>query len=241
MTSRTSRDRIVPVEAVPGHILPALSRWMVEESRVLADEGSPFSATMVDGDPRLILIVGENASGKSLAFRLLGQLAGSHDVLAVTLSIRERTGVGTGGHERMRRAFIYGEEDEKSTGATSAQVVLAGFNNVERDKPAILGLDEPEMGLSDGYAEALGELIGAKTAATGPTCCGVVVVTHSRRLARGLVRGLGSAPTMVDMSSRHDSVESWIASEETRTVDDLLALPETGRERWLAVNKLLKG
>lgn len=240
MAGSTTPNRLLPSDAVPGPILPALSRWMVDKSRVISDEESPFSATMIDGDPRLVLIVGENASGKSLAFRLLAQLAGSHDVLPITLSIRERTGVGTMGMERMRRAMIFGEEDENSTGATSARVIQSGFHNVEREKPSILGLDEPEIGLSDGYAEALGEFIGASTAKAGPNCCGVIVVTHSRRLVEGLVRGLGSEPTLIDMSSTHATVADWISTTEKRSVEELLALPETGLDRWRQVNKLLK-
>lgn len=240
-TQKSGPERVVPEDAVPGHVLPAFARWMVDESRMLTDETSPFSATMTDGDPRLVLIVGENASGKSLAFRLLAQIAGRHGMKPVTLSIRERTGVGTQGMENMRRAFIYGDEGENSTGATSAKVVQSGFFNVNGDKPAMLGLDEPEMGLSDGYAEALGELIGRETAASGPMCCGVAVVTHSRRLVQGLVRGLGADPVLVDMSSAHATVADWIASTETRSVEDLLALPDTGLERWRAVEKLLRG
>ena len=232
--------RIVPASRVPGPVLPDLARWMVEESRVLTGEESPFRARLAAGDPRLVLIVGENASGKSLAFRLLAQIAGDHGITPVTLSIRERTGVGNGGMEHMRRAFIYGDEHEKSTGATSAGVVAAGFSNLDRDKPAMLGLDEPEIGLSDGYAEALGEYIGRRATETGPLACGVAVVTHSRRLARGLVRGLGADPTLLSTSGDHADVASWIASEETRTVEDLLALKGVGLDRWRAVNRLLE-
>ena len=233
-------DRILPPEAVPGPVLPLIARWVVDESRVIADEESPFTATLLEGDQRVLLIVGENASGKSLAFRLIAQIAKNHEILPITLSIRERTGAGTSGMEGMRRAFIYGEEGENSTGATSARVVEAGFRNVERDVPCLLALDEPEIGLSDGYAEALGEFIGMNAIKTTEMCCGVIVVTHSRRLVSGLVKGMGTAPTMLDMSSSHDSVEAWIASSETRSVEELLALPDTGLERWRTVNKMLK-
>lgn len=137
--------RILSDGSVPGMILPALARWAAEESHVLADEDSPFHADLVPGDPRVLLIVGENASGKSLAFRLIAQLAGTHGAVPITISIRERTGAGSDGHERMRRVFMFGDEEQSSTGATSAGVVMSGFSNLDRDKPAILGLDEPEI------------------------------------------------------------------------------------------------
>jgi hypothetical protein len=133
--------KVLKQDAVPGMVLPALARWVVEESAVMSDERSPFSGGLVDGDPRVLLI-----TGKSLAFRLIAQLAGGHGIEAMTLSIRERTGAGTNEMARMRRAFIYGEEETSSTGSTSAVVVKAGFNNLEtRGGPAILGLDEPEI------------------------------------------------------------------------------------------------
>lgn len=137
--------RILSDDEIPGHILPKLARWTAEESAAFTDERSPFDASFIEGDPRVLLITGANASGKSLAFRMVAQLADSHGIYAITLSIRERTGDGTFEMSRMRRAFIYGTESTSSTGAVSARVVQAGFHNADGDKPAILGLDEPEL------------------------------------------------------------------------------------------------
>ena len=243
--ARAEAPRIVAADRVPGMILPDLARWVVEESAVLADERSPFHGGLVEGDPRLLLITGENASGKSLAFRLVAQIAGDHGVEALTLSIRERTGGGTFEMARMRQGMIYGREETSSTGAVSARVVQSGFNNLSNRGPAILGLDEPELGLSDGYAEALGEYIGRETAAIGGKACGVMVVTHSRRLAAGLVRGLGAEPTMIAMLRDADqpspSVADWIASRDERTVDELLALKDVSLDRFRATQALLRG
>lgn len=137
--------RFLPEGSVPGMVLPVLARHAVEESRLLTHPETPFRGTYVEGDPRVLLVTGANASGKSLAFRLIAQMARNHDIWCVTLSIRERTGVGTEGMERMRRAFIYGDEETSSTGATSAAVVQSGFRNINGEKPALLGLDEPEI------------------------------------------------------------------------------------------------
>jgi len=237
MTTKTS---ILSDGAVPGMILPALAKWCAEESRAFADDESPFSMSVTDGDPRVLLIVGENASGKSLAFRLLAQVAQSEGILPVTISIRERTGGGTHGMERMRQAMMFGDEIERSTGANSASVVARGFSNAEREQPAILGLDEPEIGLSEGYAEALGEMIGSNALKLGGMCCGVMVVTHSRRLARGLRAGLGNDPTLVTMSATPLTMDDWLASDEKRSIEELLALPTIGMERFRAVQKLLQ-
>lgn len=141
-----SRVEILAPGQVPGMILPALARWVAEESAVISDDRSPFHGGLVEGDKRVLLVTGENASGKSLAFRLIAQLAGNHGIEPMTLSIRERTGAGTHEMARMRRAFIYGEEETSSTGSTSASVVQAGFRNLGgRNGPALLAFDEPEI------------------------------------------------------------------------------------------------
>lgn len=224
---------------VPGLVLPTIARWAAAESAILTSPDSPFRARMIEGDARVLLVTGANASGKSLAFRLIAQVAGKRDIFPITLSIRERTGGGTNGMERFRQTMIFGEEHDSSTGAISAKVVESGFANLKDRKAAMLGLDEPEIGLSDGYADALGEYIGRSATTMPESSCGVMVVTHSRRLAEGIVRGLGAPPTLLSMEGDVASVDEWIASRETRSVEDLLGLKGLSHERWKAVRGLL--
>lgn len=100
-----------------------------------------------------------------------------------------------------------------------------------------------EIGLSDGYAEALGEYIGGRAATQEGNACGVIVVTHSRRLVEGLVRGLGAEPamlaTLADARQEAPSVAQWVASREERSVDDLMRLQEVALERFRATQRLL--
>lgn len=231
------------LQQLPTYFLPDLARWAAEESLALSDEESPFSAKLMAGDPRVLLIVGENASGKSLAFRLIAQIASQHKVHAITLSIRERTGGGSFEMANMRRAMIYGEETTSSTGATSASVVERGFANLSGKGPSLLCLDEPEIGLSEGYCEALGEYIGQKSLDMPSEACGVIVVTHSRRLAKGLVAGIGGEPSFLFMSGRDEAVPSgladWLESYDKKTIEELISLKDVGLERFRAVQKLI--
>lgn len=233
-----TREILAP-EAIPGMVLPDLARWMAEEARIFNDDAIPFKATLHPGDARVLLITGANASGKSLAFRLIAQLAADHKIEALTLSIRERTGAGTFEMAHMRRTMIYGREESSSTGATSARVVETGFHNLSNRGPAILALDEPEMGLSDGYARALGEFIGQSALEMSGKACGVVVVTHSRPLVRGLQEGLKAAPTHLAMDAGISSLSDWLEHQEHRSVADLLALPEVGHAGYKAVQAIL--
>jgi antitoxin component of RelBE/YafQ-DinJ toxin-antitoxin module len=208
---------------------------------VFTDPTSPFHATVTDGDDRLVVIAGENASGKSLAFRILAHKVAATGALPITLSIRERCGAGTADMARMRQVMMFGDEAEQSTGATSVKTIAAAFrSNLDRAAGCVLGLDEPELGLSDGYARALGELIGTNTASLPDTCSGVIVVTHSRTLVAAMVAAYGATPTFLHCGPGASDLATWLDTVETRTVDELLALPDIGLERWRAVNTLTR-
>ncbi len=235
-----SAGTLVPDHMIPGQVVPDIARWVAEQSVLMTDAESPFSARFTEGDRRITLILGDNASGKSLVFRLIGQMANRHGILPATVSIRERSGAGSSGMEGMRRMFMFGDEAEQSTGATSLQAVLDGLSSLERDKPSILGLDEPEMGLSDGYARALGEMIGMRATTPPVSSCGIVVVTHSRSLVAGLRKGLDADPGIVWTSGEHASLDEWIANPDERTVRELLDLKDLGVERWRSLQSLMR-
>jgi hypothetical protein len=214
--------------------------WVANESLLFADAGSPFSASVAPGDPRLVVIAGENASGKSLFFRVLAQRVSTAGPTAVTISIRERVGAG-GDMSGLRRVFMFGDEAEQSTGATSVKAIAAAFrSNLDREGGSVLGLDEPELGLSDGYSRALGEFIGSESTSLPAACSGVVVVTHHRDLVRAMVDAFGATPTFVLCGDGPADLDRWLGDVEERSVEDLLALADVGLERWRAVHRLLK-
>lgn len=221
----------------------ALATWVAEEVKLFGEE-SPFRATIAKGAPKLVVVTGENASGKSLFVRVIAARAQRpHKLLPVSVSIRERTGGGTHEMGGLRRAMMFGEEGEQSTGATSVGVVKTAFGNLDRDGGSILVLDEPEMGLAEAYARAMGEFIGQSAKTIPAKCRGIVIVSHSRPLVQGLIDGYGKTPTHAAISPAEDEREAgvpqWLATPEHHSVEELLALRDTGLARWRAVNKLL--
>jgi predicted ATPase len=216
-------------------------RWTHEQSMLFNDPDSPFHAAVADGAPGLIVVTGENASGKSLFVQITESVLRRADVTPVSVSIRERTGGGTREMGRVAQAMMFGEEETQSTGATSVQVVKTAFRNLDRDGGATLTLDEPEIGLSDGYTRAFGQFIGQQARSVPDACRGVIVVTHSRSLATGLLAGYEETPTHVAVRAdapAEAGLQQWLDSVEHRTVDDLLALPDVGLSRFRQVIKL---
>ena len=222
-------------------VLPEIAKNALTNSRFFGDDATPFKGKLYAGDPRVLFVVGENASGKSLMFRVIAAFAKrDNDLIGITISIRERTGSGLNEMSGMRRTMMFGDEHEQSTGAASANVVDSGFRNASMyGGKTILMFDEPELGLSDGYAGALGAFIAQKTVEIGEGTHGVVVVTHSRSLVQGFVDEFGQEPTFIDMSREPTSLRYWLVRPEHRTVEDLLALREIARDRKKAVQVIM--
>lgn len=222
--------------------LVRLARWTASEAVLIASEASPFKAAVRRGAPGVVVIAGENASGKSLFLRVMCAKAAAmatKKILPITVSIRERTGGGTYEMSRMRQTFMFGDEIENSTGANSVRVVVAAFRNLDKEgRNTLLALDEPELGLSDGYARALGTYIGEQARTVPEACSGVIVVTHSRSLVEGLIRGLGEHPTFAQLGVETADLDAWLTEHEVRSTADLLALPDVGLDRWRTLNKI---
>lgn len=219
--------------------------WVAEESMLFGPD-APFEAHVREvANPRVVLVVGDNASGKSLYLQVVATIARKDKVVPVTVSIRERTGAGLYEMAGMRRIMMFGDESENSTGATSVKTVVTSFKNLDKPEGSLLGLDEPEIGLDNGYTRALGEFIGQSTAELPRTCRGVVVVTHSRALIAGMLEGLanvGKVPPSFVVVGDHPAktLTQWVTNPTHRSVEDLHALPELGFERWRATSKILE-
>lgn len=207
---------------------------------------NPFKANIGEGDPRIVLVVGDNTSGKSFFVDNLRRIAADmyDDVSTISISIRERTGSGLSEMAGIRRAMMFGDESEQSTGAVSAAMVKKSFANMESrlqdGKRVILVLDEPEMGLSENFHRAVGELIAKETTAmSNPGDFSVLVVTHSRKLGAGLLDTLAYSaepvvPTSLVMGD-YPNLASWFADDRNKSVDELLALHDKGRDNFRAV------
>lgn len=213
---------------------------VLERSSMWLHESLPFQACLSVSSPRLVFMAGPNATGKSFLARIVqGFGRAYHNTSPIHVSMTERTGSGLADMASMRRAMMFGDESEHSTGTTSAKTVGSAMYNAaqyaKEGKSSLLVLDEPEIGLSEGYAFALGELIARKTQELPPNACGVLVVSHSKPLARGLCDGLGQEPSFVYTGSGSKSLDEWLEQSERFSVEELQALPTVDHERWRAV------
>jgi hypothetical protein len=134
---------------------------------------------------RLVLAVGENASGKSFYRRVIQswcQHRSKEGIECIDLSMERRSVSG------FSRAFIYGgDESHDSTGRLTVSSILGAIRTSQgREKPHILIWDEPDLGLSEtgslGAALEIREFMGAPP----KHLVMAVVVSHSRAILQGL-------------------------------------------------------
>jgi hypothetical protein len=196
------------------------------------DEDCPFPSRLALTDSRVAILTGANATGKSLVFRHLAAFGKKVKLSPMTLSIRERTGAGGSG---MLAAFIFGDEQQQSTGATSVGVAICGFANVRSrleatpPVPSLLMFDEPEMGLSQGYAMAMGIFLAQQVMSLPAQAPGLIVVSHSRSLVRKLAETLDQPPSFIHMGEKPQTLSQWLETEEVCSVDALMSLEDIGR------------
>jgi hypothetical protein len=148
------------------------------------DDGvTPIPAHWVPGKGKLVVVVGENASGKSFFRRIVSGVCKSTGVECMPISME-----GRGGYYGGLRGMIYGDESWQATGVNSARTVKQGILTCEsRDKPHVIFWDEPDLGLSENGCAGIG--VAIREALTEPPkhTTAAIVVTHSKPLVRELL------------------------------------------------------
>lgn len=186
---------------------------------------------------RLMIVVGDNCSGKSLfrrvftvAMKIYGKKRG-HDIEVMALSQELRSSEG------MVKAFVYGSENWESTGAISAWNLCQGFStSAGRDNPHVLLWDEPEIGLSEESQMGVGAFLLEQMVHLEryPNLLGLVLMTHSSYV----VRALKELPDTCFLHiGKGGTVDEWLNRE--RKANDVVKIHELGSERFRHFQKVL--
>lgn len=179
-------------------------------------------------DSNVVIIYGENASGKSLFSSIIEQCARSEKIGCRNACMRNRTSSG------IEKAFIFGDEGSQSTGATSLSVAVKCLSNtLKEDKDALAILDEPDVGLSDYYTPALGKYI-AEQMATAPEHVGLVLVSHSKLLMKSFLDTYNKPVSTIGINTNL-SLQDWINQSEEATMEELLSLKEKAHEKYISI------
>lgn len=190
---------------------------------------------------KLCLIVGENASGKSLFRRIVHgwcakdakEGASRGKVEMIGLSMEGRAGGGMG----VMRGMVYGDESWNATGVNTGHLVTTAIKTaMGRTSPNVVFWDEPDTGLSDEYAADAGRRIAEFAPKAPEHTIGCFVVTHRKALIQQLL--IAKPHILFFGANAPATIEEYL----TRPVvpADLEELYERGITLFRRVNKLLE-
>lgn len=206
---------------------------LLEVDDVFGPEGvCPSSCEF--GHDRLVVITGDNASGKSFFARHLkvGLEQDGEKVEFIPVSMSMRTSPG------MHRVFMFGDEGWDATGNISIRSILGAIRTCRgREGKHFLLLDEPDIGLSEAFARALGEHLAQFAMDLPENTVGVAVVSHSRPLVRELMK---AGPTSVRVGEDQRTLAEWLEHGPLpKSVEDLEELAKTANTRLRAIKAVM--
>ncbi len=138
-------------------------------------------------DAPILVVTGPNAAGKSL-FRKYVQMLIKNDYDEINECIHlSQQGRATAGFQR---AFIYGSEDDESTGAISCHTFETAIStSLGREKGHILIWDEPEIGMGEELQMGAARWLRNKLEENWPTHLqGVILMSHSRLFIKEIMQ-----------------------------------------------------
>ena len=172
------------------------------------------------GDSRLLVVTGENASGKSFFARVFEAYSRKDNIECMRVGMEKRTTSG------IVKVLMFGDESNESTGLITLRTLQSGVQTCRgREHEHFLVLDEPDIGLSEGYQLAAGEFIARFVSDMPDLTQGAVVITHSRRILRQL---LPLKPHHVRCGDTRTLLSVVEEEPKAKTIEDLLALPTVG-------------
>lgn len=193
----------------------------------------PFLRT--DGTSPLIVIVGDNASGKSFCRRIVQVLCKENKIECMPISAEGRRHIS----HAPWLTFVYGDEDTQATGVNSMNTVLVGIRtSTNREHQHVIFWDEPDFGLSPSWAAGVGQKLCGFAQEPPDKLVTACVVTHSRDLVRELLPAkpfylhLGTDPREAPKT-----LEEWIEQRPVpRNPEDL---PGLSHKRFKAIQRIL--
>lgn len=167
----------------------------------LAPTEKPVKCRHWEGHPHLLVVTGQNATGKSILRRALTAHARRSGVEVMDLSPEAKARGGIAG------LMIYGTEEDCSTGANSARTIRkATMTSRARSSPHMLVFDEPDAGLSDEFAAGAGAELAEFCGSMSPHVSLVVVISHRVALVSSL---LSLKPSHLSLDSDM-SLQQWV-------------------------------
>jgi hypothetical protein len=184
-----------------------------------------------DTSGSVMVVTGSNATGKSLVRRVI---CGNLKRLGIEAIHLSQQGRAQGG---IARCFIYGSEDDESTGFISAKTFQGAFRTMRgREQAHVVIWDEPEIGMGEELQLGTADWLYNELARDWPKhLCGVVVLTHSRIFASKV---MGFPDSKWLNMNGYGTLEEWLSRKIVPVGPEELI--ELGLKKWGRISKILQ-
>lgn len=201
-----------------------------------SEEPAAIPFHRVDGKGKLIVIVGDNASGKSFCRRIVQLMCKKNEIECMAVSAEGRRQVSYAPW----LTFVYGDEAYEATGVNSMGTVISGIKTSHnRDSRHAIFWDEPDIGLSDSWAAGGGRKICEFALAPPENLVAALVVSHNKSLVREL---LPAEPHYLHLGTEAakapQTLQAWL--DHVPAPRDPETLPELSHKRFKAIQKILE-
>lgn len=181
----------------------------------------------------LVVVVGENAGGKSFFRRCVSAVCRETKTEVIPISMEARRTVSY----NPQLVFVYGSEEYEATGVNSINTVLMGIKTCQsRETPHVICWDEPDLGLSEGNAASVGRAIADFAQHPPAHTRASIVITHRKALVAELRSAVPHYLYLGDADGP-DNLDAWLAAPPV--VRPLEEVRDAGRARYKAIQKVL--
>lgn len=196
------------------------------------DPAIPYVWVPSNAQNPLVVVVGENAGGKSFFRRCANAVCQRNKIECIPISMEGRRNVAY----NIGLTFVYGSEDYEATGINSIRTVVTGIKTSRgRDKPHVIIWDEPDIGLSEGNAASVGAAIADFTQDAPEHLRASIVITHRKALVAALE---ASQPHYLFLGGEGpENLAAWLTAPPV--IRPLADVEETSLRRFRAIQKIL--
>lgn len=187
----------------------------------------------IQSKSNILIIYGDNCSGKSLFTNILEAIAKDKKVTVRSASMKNRTKSG------IEKALILGDESRQSTGETSVSFAEKSLVNTLRETGLALSvLDEPDLGLSDYYSAPFGEFIAGYSNQFNEKQ-GLLLISHSKKLMTSFLKHNDQSISTLGINTNL-SLEEWLENNDEGTVKELKNLREMAKDKEIRISKAIE-
>ena len=204
----------------------------------------------VKGKSKLILVLGENAGGKSFFRRMVqcvvsknhGPTDGQPVDECIHLSMQARTDTGLD-MMPIARAMVYGDENYNATGVLTAHTIEGAISTAtKRDHSVVIYWDEPDIGMAARSAAGAGVRIREFVDNLPAHIKAVVVTSHSPHLVAQLLKAK-QAPHYIYLGDAQgpSTAQAWVTEQLDPNIVPRTPqqLSEDGHVRFRLIQKIL--